>query len=92
MRHIEEVFWKQLQILQEEIVCRHTGQLEKGIPTDLYEITFDTISSMLELIDGYRESHRQGISLVDKESGQTINPDRFLHDRCEKYLYCQKSN
>ena len=86
MQHIEEAFWKQLQILQEEIVGRYACQLESGVPADLYGITFDTICSMLELIDGYKGSNCSGISLVDKESRQVINQDRFLHDRCGQYL------
>lgn len=86
---VEENFWGNLKIIQEEIVCSYSSQLEKGISLDLYEITFDTIYSILELIDGYR-GNSLGISLVDKESGQVINQDRFLHDRCEKYL-CNRS-
>ena len=89
MQHIEESFWRQLQILQDEIVCSYVSRLEKEKSVDYYEITFDTIYFMLEMIDGYRGSNL-GICLVDKESGQIINQDRFLHDRCEKYLRCKK--
>lgn len=89
MQYTEEIFWRKLQILQEEVVCQYACQLENGAPIDLYEITFDTICSILELIDGYKGSNCLGISLVDKESGQVINQDRFLHDRCEQYLRYQ---
>lgn len=88
MQHIEENFWRQLQVLQEEIVCSYVSRSGKDKSVDFYEITFDTIYSMLEMIDGYR-GNNLGISLVDKESGQIINQDRFLHDRCEEYL-CYK--
>lgn len=85
MQHIEQSFWGQLQVLQEEIVCNYVKRREKEKSIDFYEITFDTIYSMLEVIDGYRGSDL-GISLVDKKSGQIINQDRFLHDRCGEYL------
>lgn len=90
MQYIEETFWRQLRILQEEIVCNYVSRIEDGVSVDLYEITFDTLYSMLELIDGYRGSG-SGFSLVDRKSGQVVNQDRFMHDRCEKYL-CDKNS
>lgn len=89
MQQVEEVFWSQLHSIQEEVVRQYLNQFERGEPADLYGVTYDTIYSLLELIDGYRESYRLGISLVDKESGEIINPDRFLHDQCEQYLRYQ---
>ena len=51
----------------------------------LYDVTFETIYGILELMDGYVKENLK-FDLIDKENGGSINENIQLHDVCVDFI------
>lgn len=49
------------------------------------DVTYETIYSLMELIDGLVNSNIRG-EIISVPSGKIINTNENLHDYCEEYL------
>ncbi|MDL2302375.1 hypothetical protein LJC58_08470 [Lachnospiraceae bacterium OttesenSCG-928-D06] len=87
MKDIQNDFFKALADIQEVTVQIALCNKEKYKDTEdmLYEITYDTIYGVMELIDGYANENLK-LDIVDRESKESIREGIELHDTCADYL------
>lgn len=85
-----ELFWNEVREIQNCIVnvllinaAKYEGDLEKL----LNDATFETICSLMELIDGVSNNELRG-EIISTISGECINSGVDLHDCCEDFLEC----
>ncbi|MFS0592684.1 hypothetical protein AB1L05_13920 [Cytobacillus horneckiae] len=82
----QELFFTTLQEIQEEVVqialskcsCENAERL-------LYDVTYDTIYSIMELIDGYTKDNLQ-LDIIEKESEKSLKENIQLHDVCVDFI------
>lgn len=82
----QELFFNTLQEIQEEVVqtalskssCENAERL-------LYDVTYDTIYSIMELIDGYTKDTLQ-LDIIEKESKKSLKENIQLHDVCVDFI------
>ncbi|AZK46684.1 hypothetical protein [Paenibacillus lentus] len=82
----QELFFSTLHEIQEEIVqtalskcsCENAERL-------LYDVTYDTIYSIMELIDGYTKDDLQ-LDIIEKESKKSLKENIQLHDVCVDFI------
>lgn len=85
MTNEQLVFFTRLQQIQEEVVTSQNNTSDKLTEKEIYNLTYDTIYKILELIDGYT-SDKIDLDLIDKLSGNSIKKEIQLHDKCVEYL------
>lgn len=82
----QELFFNTLHEIQEEVVqtalskcsCENAERL-------LYDVTYDTIYSIMELIDGYTKDNLQ-LDIIEKESKKSLKENIQLHDVCVDFI------
>jgi hypothetical protein len=82
----QELFFNTLHEIQEEVVqialskysCENAERL-------LYDVTFDTIYSIMELIDGYTKDNLQ-LDIIEKVSKKSLKENIQLHDVCVDFI------
>ena len=82
----QELFFNTLQEIQEEVVqtalskssCENAERL-------LYDVTYTTICSIMELIDGYTKDTLQ-LDIIEKVSKRSLKENIQLHDVCVDYI------
>ncbi len=85
MNSIEEKLFQEIKIIQEEVVLSSLGD-NSDIKDSLFDVTHDIVFKIFELFDGYGNTDLK-LDIVDKESRNSINIHRNLHDLCSKYLH-----
>ncbi|MDT2745865.1 hypothetical protein [Vagococcus fluvialis] len=84
MKKEQLVFFSQLQEIQEQIIASKDNFQEDEIE-NAYNLTYETIYKVLELIDGYTTDEIK-LDLIDKLSGNSIKSNIQLHDQCALFL------
>ncbi|MCB5237925.1 hypothetical protein AB1L07_08200 [Niallia alba] len=82
----QELFFNTLHEIQEEVVqtalskcsCENAERL-------LYDVTYETIYSIMELIDGYTKDNLQ-LDIIEKESKKSLKENIQLHDVCVDFI------
>lgn len=88
----QEVFWEKIKRLQDEILCIYSLKLSRYDTKEdlLKDVTYDTIYSLMELLDGFRNENIRG-NVIFLSSGKSINSEHDpLHNYCENYLSISK--
>lgn len=85
MTNEQLIFFTKLQQIQEEVVTSQNITSDKLTEKEVYNLTYDTIYKILELIDGYT-SDKIDLDLIDNLSGNSIKREIQLHDKCADYL------
>lgn len=93
MNDFQIEFMKMLSVIQE---CNVQSELSKyncddNLENILYEATFNLITDILVLADGYDSRFKYKIKILN-ESNENIKEYPFieLHDKTEEYLKCGK--
>ena len=76
-------FFKELEIIQEQAVSMNISQSNLTKEELLFNVSYDTVVLMMELLDGYRN---MVLELSDKESREVLNKDIQLHDGVVDFL------
>lgn len=82
----QELFFNTLHEIQEDVVqtalskcsCENAERL-------LYDVTYETIYSIMELIDGYTKDNLQ-LDIIEKESKKSLKENIQLHDVCVDFI------
>lgn len=83
-------FFATLKEIQDTVVNVALCKKNDDIENMLYNATYETIYSILELFDGYtKESIKMDI--VDIESGESISKGIQLHDVCVNFINYEKN-
>ena len=88
---LKELFWKEIKRIQDFVVNISLPKSSKydDIEKLLNDVTYETIYSLMELIDGLANSNIKG-EIISMPSGRIINANENLHDYCEAYLNCSE--
>ena len=79
----QALFLQELQIIQEQAVNMNIHQSDLTKEELLFNVSYDTLVLMMELLDGYRNMN---LELSDKESKEVLNGNIQLHDRVVDFL------
>ena len=71
------LFLQELKIIQEQAVNMNIHQSDLTKEELLFNVSYDTLVLMMELLDGYRNMN---LELSDKESKEVLNGNIQLHD------------
>lgn len=85
----QEVFWKELQGIQNYIVEIFLLKQSKYEDMDamLCDVTYETFYKVMELVDGYKNKEIC-YEIKNKITNACLNRDIDLHNDCERYLRC----
>lgn len=79
----QALFLQELQIIQEQAVNMNIHQSDLTKEELLFNVSYDTLFLMMELLDGYRNMN---LELSDKESKEVLNKNIQLHDGVVDFL------
>lgn len=87
----QEIFWKEIQEIQDVVVNVSLSNFSKydNMKKLLEDVTYETICRLMELLDGLRNNNIKG-DIICLSSESCINSDIQLHDYCEEYLNCSE--
>ena len=77
------LFLQELKIIQEQAVNMNIHQSDLTKEELLFNVSYDTLALMMELLDGYRNMN---LELSDKESKEVLNKNIQLHDGVVDFL------
>ena len=77
------IFFQELKIIQEQTVNMNIHQSDLTKEELLFNVSYDTLVLMMELLDGYRNMN---LELSDKESKEVLNKNIQLHDGVVDFL------
>ena len=77
------IFFQELKIIQEQTVNMNIHQSDLTKEELLFNVSYDTLVLMMELLDGYRNMN---LELSDKESKEVLNKKIQLHDGLVDFL------
>lgn len=82
----QELFFNALHEIQEEVVQTALSKCSyENAERVLYDVTFDTIYSIMELIDGYTKDSLQ-LDIIEMESKKSLKENIQLHDVCVDFI------
>lgn len=89
MTREQELFWEEVQRIQDCVVNVSLSKKSKydNIEKLLNDVTYETIYSMMELMDGHKNSNLR-YEIINRFTGSSINSNIELHNYCEDYLNC----
>lgn len=82
-------FFTALKEIQDTVVNVSLCNKSDDIENMLYNATYETIYSILELFDGYTKESIK-MEIVDIESGESISNGIQLHDVCVNFINYEK--
>lgn len=94
MNELQRRFFEYLAQMQESCVeicmMQHNCNDEK-IKSMLYDATYEVITEIMELIDGYSSFSSDKHDIVNMVTGEHLKADPFieLHDQTEEMLKCE---
>lgn len=93
MQEIQKEFFKTLSSIQERAVYLALGEYNKNDSLEdlLYNATYEVITSICELLDGYTNDKLQ-LDVIDTKSGKSIREEIEMHDVCADYLKWENPN
>ena len=77
------LFLQELKIIQEQAVNMNIHQSDLTKEELLFNVSYDTLVLMMELLDCYRNMN---LELSDKESKEVLNKNIQLHDGVTDFL------
>ena len=83
MTNHQAIFFQELKIIQEQAVNMNIHQSDLTKEELLFNVSYDTLVLMMELLDGYRNMN---LELSDKESKEVLNKNIQLHDGVTNFL------
>ncbi|HEM5208343.1 TPA: hypothetical protein U1343_000718 [Streptococcus suis] len=83
MTEAQNNFLTELKIIQEQAVIMNSGQSNLSENEKLFNVSYDTLYLVMELLDGYREIN---ISLLDNDHQEFLNDRIQLHDKIANFL------
>ena len=91
MNDRQKRFFEYLSYLQENSVQKCMAEYELTDPkieSMMYDVTFETITAVLEMIDGYSDFSSNRLDIIDTVTGERLNenPTIELHDHNEDHL------
>ena len=89
MTREQELFWKEIQKIQEYVVNVSLSKASKydDLKKMLDDVTYETIYGIMELLDGHKSNDLRS-EVINKITGSSINSNIELHNYCEEYLNC----
>lgn len=79
----QALFFQELKMIQEQVVNMNIHQSNLTKEELLFNVSYDTLVLMMELLDGYRNMN---LELSDKESKEVLNENIQLHDGVTDFL------
>ena len=79
----QALFFQELKIIQEQVVNMNIHQSDLTKEELLFNVSYDTLVFMMELLDGYRNMN---LELSDKENKEVLNKNIQLHDGVTDFL------
>ena len=79
----QALFFQELKMIQEQVVNMNIHQSDLTKEELLFNVSYDTLVLMMELLDGYRNMN---LELSDKESKEVLNENIQLHDGVVDFL------
>ena len=79
----QALFFQELKMIQEQVVNMNIHQSDLTKEELLFNVSYDTLVLMMELLDGYRNMN---LELSDKESKEVLNENIQLHDGVTDFL------
>lgn len=79
----QALFFQELKTIQEQAVNMNIHQSDLTKEELLFNVSYDTLFLMMELLDGYRNMN---LELSDKESKEVLNKNIQLHDGVTDFL------
>ncbi|MBF0776980.1 hypothetical protein BVE84_08265 [Streptococcus azizii] len=73
----------ELKVIQEQAVAMNSEQPNLSEKEKLFNVSYDTLYLVMELLDGYRHLN---IDLLDKDSHEFLNNKIQLHDEISNFL------
>lgn len=82
-----KVFFETLSSIQDNAVYQALAEYDKSDSLEdlLYNTTYEAITSICELLDGYTSDKLQ-LDLIDTKSNKSIKEGIQMHDICANYL------
>ncbi|WLR42512.1 hypothetical protein LC087_17750 [Bacillus carboniphilus] len=86
LKATQELFFTALHEIQEEVfqVALNKNNCE-NVEKLLYDVTYETIYSIMELFDGYTKENLQ-LDIIEKENEKSLKENIQLHDICVDYI------
>lgn len=83
----QKKFFETLSSIQDYAVYRALGEYgkEDSLEDLLYNATYEAITSICELLDGYTNDNLQ-LDLIDRRDNSSLKAEIQLHDVCADYL------
>ena len=93
MQEIQKFFFETLSSIQDNAVYQALAEYDKSDSLEdlLYNTTYEAITSICELLDGYTSDKLQ-LDLIDTKSNKSIKEGIQMHDIFENYLRWEKTN
>nr|WP_288829976.1 hypothetical protein [uncultured Clostridium sp.] len=87
LKEIQIEFFETIKSIQDAAVYQALGEYDKSDSLEdlLYNATYEAISSIFELIDGYTNENLK-LDLVEKNSNISLKTGIQMHDKCADYL------
>lgn len=87
IKDIQSEFFETLSSIQETAVNVALGEYHQkdSLEDLLYNATYETITQICELLDGYKSDTLQ-LDLIDRNSKISLRTNIELHDACADYL------
>jgi hypothetical protein len=87
LKEIQIEFFETIKSIQEAAVYQALGGYDKNDSLEdlLYSATYEAITSIFELIDGYTNENLK-LDLVEKNSNLSLKTGIQMHDKCADYL------
>lgn len=79
----QALFFQELKIIQEQAVSMNIHQSDLTKEELLFNVSYDTLVLMMELLYGYRNMN---LELSDKENKEVLNKNIQLHDGVTDFL------
>lgn len=93
MNETQKEFFKTLSSIQDNAVYQALGEYDKTdcLEDLLYDATYEVLTSVCELLDGYTNSKLQ-LDLIDRSDNSSLKADIQMHDVCASYLKWKSVN
>lgn len=93
MNETQKEFFETLRSIQDNAVYQALGEYEKtdSLEDLLYDATYEALTSICELLDGYTNSRLQ-LDLIDRKDNSSLKADMQMHDVCANYLKWKSVN
>lgn len=91
LNKLQKDFFNALNEIQEEAVSIAFCNYKDGddIENLLYDVTYNTIYSVMELIDGYVKDNLE-LDIIDRKNKESLRKGIEFHDTCASFIKYEK--